>query len=129
MVVAGVSSGAVPQASVPPTYKPEQVAAGKAAYKSTCAICHGEKMEGGVAPSLKTESFRATWMDSPSSSLAGFIKGAMPPNNIGGLDAETYEAIAVYLLSENMSVAAEPVTPAVPAAPSEAKPVSKKKPS
>lgn len=79
-------------------------------------------MEGGIAPSLKTESFRATWMDSPSSSLAGFIKGAMPPNNIGGLDAETYEAIAVYLLSENLSGA-----PA--ATPSTAKPAEKKKPS
>ena len=82
-------------------------------------------MEGGIAPSLKTESFRATWMDSPSSSLAGFIKGAMPPNNIGGLDAETYEAIAVYLLSENLSGA--PATPA--ATPSTAKPAEKKKPS
>jgi len=125
MVWASVASVAAPQSGAPPTFKPEEVAAGKAAYKSTCAICHGEKMEGGIAPSLKTESFRATWMDSPSSSLAGFIKGAMPPNNIGGLDAETYEAIAVYLLSENLSAA--PATPA--ATPSTAKPAEKKKPS
>lgn len=40
-----------------PTFDSGQVAHGKALYGDSCAKCHGDKLEGNVAPALSGPAF------------------------------------------------------------------------
>ena len=35
----------------------EAIARGEAVYKDVCAVCHGEKLEGGIGPDLRGPKF------------------------------------------------------------------------
>ncbi|MGU3576069.1 c-type cytochrome [Brucellaceae bacterium C25G] len=77
----------------------EQATAGKKAYDSNCAQCHGFKLEGPDAPGLVGQDIMANW--DTAGGLYDFISVAMPPVAPGKLGDETYLNIIAYIMSYN----------------------------
>jgi alcohol dehydrogenase (cytochrome c) len=79
----------------------QQAAAGRTAYQTNCASCHLPDLRGrNEASPLAGPNFLNTWRGKTTRELVEFMSGSMPP---GGptLPAETYLAIAAYLLQAN----------------------------
>ncbi len=88
----------------PVTFTKKQAAAGRTAYRESCASCHLAKLEGeGVVPSLAGVSFDASWRGKAAGTLLFHIR-RMPPEgseNAGTLSEETYANILAYILISN----------------------------
>ncbi|THF70113.1 cytochrome c [Deinococcus sp. Arct2-2] len=59
-----------------------QIGRGAVLYRLACAICHGDKLEGGSAEALAGASFRATYRSLPPRAiyaLIGGLHGHLPP--------------------------------------------------
>jgi mono/diheme cytochrome c family protein len=85
----------------PPRFTAEQAAAGKSAYNSNCAVCHGSTMTNGTfAPPLAGEHFRTTWSGHSVRSFFDRAKG-MPPASPASLGDDTYANIVAYVLEIN----------------------------
>jgi PQQ-dependent dehydrogenase (s-GDH family) len=85
----------------PPRFTAEQAAAGKSAYNSNCAVCHGSTMTNGTfAPPLAGEYFRTTWSGHSVRSFFDRAKG-MPPASPASLGDDTYANIVAYVLEIN----------------------------
>ena len=85
----------------PPRFTAEQATAGKSAYNSNCAVCHGSTMTNGTfAPPLAGEYFKTTWS---GRSLRSFFDRAktMPPASPASLGDDTYASIVAYVLEIN----------------------------
>jgi mono/diheme cytochrome c family protein len=76
-----VTAGQAPTAA---PFTAEQAAAGRAAYETTCAGCHGANLAGPPAPALAGTSFRVGWSSRTTRDLLTAIQ-AMPPEQPGGL--------------------------------------------
>ena len=88
-----------PEADVHPETEHEQMVAagkGKEVYLAECAVCHGEKLEGGIGPSLKGPRFRygATVADHVRVITKGTPEG-MP--GFEQLGAEKIRSVASYI--------------------------------
>jgi PQQ-dependent dehydrogenase (s-GDH family) len=84
-----------------PRFTAEQAAAGKVAYNSNCAVCHGNTMTNGTfAPPLAGEYFKTTWS---GRSVRSFYDKAtsMPPAAPASLGGDTYANIVAYILQTN----------------------------
>jgi len=77
----------------------EQASAGKTAYDSNCAQCHGRQLEGPEAPGLAGQDVMQNW-DS-AGGLYDFISVAMPPSAPGQLGEDTYLNIVAYIMQFN----------------------------
>src|SRR6266481_1568333 len=55
-------------------YTDNQAKRGQAIYKDRCASCHGEKLEGRLAPPLTGEDFIYDWAKQPLSELFSKIR-------------------------------------------------------
>lgn len=77
----------------------EQATAGKTAYDSNCAQCHGRQLEGPEAPGLAGQDVMQNW-DS-AGGLYDFISVAMPPSAPGLLGEDTYLDIVAYIMEFN----------------------------
>ena len=77
----------------------EQATAGKTAYDSNCAQCHGRQLEGPEAPGLAGQDVMQNW-DS-AGGLYDFISVAMPPSAPGLLGGDTYLNIVAYIMEFN----------------------------
>lgn len=77
----------------------EQATAGGTAYLSSCAQCHGRKLEGTEAPGLLGQDVMGNW--STAGGLYDFISVAMPPAEPGQLGEETYLNIVAYVMQQN----------------------------
>ncbi len=78
-----------------------QTAAGKTAYASNCAVCHGNSLTNGTyGPALGGEYFNSHWA---GKSLKAFYDKAkaMPPSAPGSLSGESYANIVAYILEMN----------------------------
>src|SRR5579864_4521938 len=61
-----------------------QVATGGAAYRASCASCHGADLAGSAnAPTLVGGLFLGGWGDKTAAQLVTFLEGSMPPANPG----------------------------------------------
>lgn len=60
---------------------------GEKIYQLTCAMCHGQNLEGGVGPELYTVGSRLTADEIESIILNG--QGGMPAGMVEGIDAVT----------------------------------------
>jgi mono/diheme cytochrome c family protein len=86
-----------------PTYSGEQAARGQASYQHSCQVCHGSELDNGDfggAP-LRGSWFRSHWGSGDAGALFGYVKGAMPPDNPGGLNDTTYADILAFILQTN----------------------------
>jgi len=102
-----------------------QAARGAAAYRESCAACHGPHLDDGqFAPPVKGAAFKAHWHGQTPAALGSLIVQRMPPANPGGLGSRTYADIEAYLLRENgaaagtveLALSGEPAGGAAPAA-------------
>jgi mono/diheme cytochrome c family protein len=58
----GPATNAGTAEGIPPLFTAQQAAAGKTAYNSNCAVCHGSTMTNGTfGPPLAGEYFRNAW--------------------------------------------------------------------
>jgi mono/diheme cytochrome c family protein len=79
-------------------YTDAQAARGRALYREKCATCHGEALEGKVAPALAGSEFIAVWGAQPLSELAGKIRNTMPADNPGKLKPTETADLVAYIL-------------------------------
>lgn len=78
----------------------EQALEGEAAFAVHCAGCHGADLAGGFGPALAPlDPWQFT--DAPLSQLFDVMRTAMPFDDPGSLEDETYLAILAYVLREN----------------------------
>ena len=82
-------------------YTPEQLDAGRAAFRGNCAVCHGEN--GNLLPTaqLVGPAFVERWQGRNTSQLLDQLKATMPPEGPGSLDDETYLEAVVFLMQAN----------------------------
>lgn len=97
---------------IPPQFTNEQVAAGKTAYNSNCAVCHGNTLTNGTfGTPLAGEYFKSKW--SGRTARAFYEKSkTMPPGSPASLPNDTYANIVAYILQFNGSNAGNARLPA-----------------
>lgn len=79
-----------------------QADAGRTEYTANCASCHQADLSGtGNAAPLAGGLFMGGWGNRSTQDLVGFMQGAMPPNNPGGLSEAQYLDITAYILQYN----------------------------
>jgi mono/diheme cytochrome c family protein len=79
-------------------YTDAQAGRGRTLYQEKCATCHGNALEGKLAPALAGSAFLAVWGAQPLSELADKIRNTMPANDPGKLTpSETAELVAYIL--------------------------------
>jgi len=79
-------------------YSDAQAGRGRTLYQEKCATCHGDALEGEVAPPLTGSAFLAVWGAQPLSELSGKIRNTMPAKDPGKLTpSETAELVAYIL--------------------------------
>lgn len=98
LTVAGLAAAYTGSASAD-GFTAEQAEAGKSAYNSNCARCHGYQLEGPDAPGLAGRDVMMNW--DTAGGLYDFISVAMPPEAPGELGEETYVNIIAYIMSFN----------------------------
>jgi quinoprotein glucose dehydrogenase len=83
-------------------YTGEQAQRGSAVYKTSCAMCHGEGLEGNdSAPALTGQRFLGAWQGQTASDLVTRIRTTMPLNAPGSLGMAASTDAAAYILSVN----------------------------
>lgn len=80
-------------------YAAAQAEAGRTAFISYCASCHGFELQGMGAPPLKGPDFLAAW--GTAQGLYQFMSVAMPASSPGMLDSATYTDLLAFLMSRN----------------------------
>ena len=86
----------------PPSAGPftaEQANAGRAAFQTNCAGCHGTDLMG--YPPLAGPAFIGSWSTRNTRDLFGLIQTTMPTDRPGALPADTYVNIIAFILQNN----------------------------
>ncbi|MCU1238613.1 MAG: Quinoprotein glucose dehydrogenase [Candidatus Solibacter sp.] len=79
-----------------------QAERGRAAYRESCAQCHGPELAGGEStPPLAGAAFLAQWTGKRAEDLMERTRRTMPTDNPAGLSARQYADITAYVLSAN----------------------------
>ncbi len=85
-----------------PQFTTAQVAAGKTAYNSNCAVCHGSTMTNGTfGTPLAGEYFTKMWKGKSVRALYDRANKTMPPAAPGSLAKDSYADIIAYILELN----------------------------
>jgi mono/diheme cytochrome c family protein len=79
-------------------YTDAQAARGRKLYREECAMCHGDALEGKLAPPLAGTAFIAVWGARPLSELAGKIRNTMPAQDPGKLKPSETADLVAYIL-------------------------------
>ncbi|HEX4368388.1 MAG TPA: cytochrome c, partial [Rhodopila sp.] len=81
-------------------YTQAQAAAGKETFDKTCAICHGDHLQGGAGPALAGQQFLSVSQFQKISAeyFYHFMATHMPLTNPGSLTKKQYISIMAYLL-------------------------------
>jgi mono/diheme cytochrome c family protein len=87
-------------------YTAAQSERGQAVYKASCASCHGDQLNGDVAPTL-TGPFWAIWEGKTAAELFKTIRTTMPADAPESLKAQEYADLVAYLFSVNKFPAGE----------------------
>ena len=81
-----------------------QASRGEAAYGRSCSACHKEDLLGsGTAPALAGEAFFRRWNEGTVDDVVQTLRGSMPQEAPGSLDAKVYVDIVTYLLKASGS--------------------------
>jgi S-disulfanyl-L-cysteine oxidoreductase SoxD len=79
-------------------YTDTQAKRGQTIYNDRCSSCHGEKLEGRLAPPLTGDDFTYDWAKQPLSELFGKIRNTMPQDNPGKLSPQETADLVAYIL-------------------------------
>jgi mono/diheme cytochrome c family protein len=79
-------------------YTEAQAARGHALYRDKCTKCHGDALEGKLAPPLTGSAFLAIWGGQPLSELAGKIRNTMPADDQGKLKPPEATDLVAFIL-------------------------------
>src|SRR6185503_15507083 len=90
-------TGQQPSAAGP--FTAEQANAGRAAFQTNCAGCHGADLMG--YPPLAGPAFMGGWSTRNTRDLFGLIQTTMPTDRPGALPADTYVNIIAFILQSN----------------------------
>jgi mono/diheme cytochrome c family protein len=83
-------------------YSAAQAERGSVAYKTNCAVCHGETLGGiDVAPTLVGVPFQGNWSGQPLGELVTRARTTMPLTDPGSLGAATVNDIIAFILKSN----------------------------
>ena len=84
-------------------YSEAQANRGQAAYQTSCASCHGGKLEGSGAatPPLVGPDFTANWTGQMLDDLFEKIETTMPADHPGALSRPANAEILAYILQAN----------------------------
>jgi polar amino acid transport system substrate-binding protein len=85
------------------TFTKQQQYAGGAAFEKTCAVCHGEELEGGAGPPLRGENFKilSTKIGATIGDIFTYMTTNMPMNDPASLSHKQYVDIMAFILSKN----------------------------
>src|SRR5688572_10354264 len=97
ILLAGVAFAAAPAFA----FTAEHVPAGRSAYEPSCAACHAPNLRQLPNALLAGDEFLGRWGNRATSDLIAQARSTMPPDNPGGLPAETYANVVAYLLQAN----------------------------
>jgi alcohol dehydrogenase (cytochrome c) len=90
------------QAPAAGPFTAQQADEGRATYQANCSSCHNADLSGsGNAAPLAGSLFMGSWANRSTKDLVGFMEGAMPPNNPGGLTDAAYLSITAFILQSN----------------------------
>src|SRR5437867_2052914 len=64
-------------------YGDAQARRGQDMFKERCAVCHGDALQGQLAPPLTGDEFLGVWGGQPLSALVSKIQNTMPANDPG----------------------------------------------
>jgi mono/diheme cytochrome c family protein len=84
-------------------YTKAQADAGRAVFDNTCAICHGQHLEGGVGPALSGKEFLSVsqFQQITADYFYHFMSTHMPLNAPGSLTKTQYLDLMAYFLEVN----------------------------
>jgi mono/diheme cytochrome c family protein len=84
-------------------YTKSQAAAGQAVFHATCAICHGESLQGGAGPALAGQQFLSVsqYQQITADYFYHFMSTHMPLTHPGSLTPTQYLDIMAYFLEVN----------------------------
>jgi len=93
----GESAASIAQSAGAAPYTQQQVAQGGAIYAKSCAVCHGDKLQGLSAPALTGAAFSHSHLN--AAQLRGVVTQTMPLTAPGSLAPNDYAAVMAFLLS------------------------------
>jgi len=95
-------------------YTAAQAQAGRAAYATSCAVCHGADLGGGASPPLAGAAFLARWGSRTTTEFVQFTQVTMPPGLAGLLPEDDYVNVLAFILETNGATAgSQPLEAAV----------------
>jgi len=94
-------------------YADAQAQRGTTVYKERCATCHGDKLDGGVAPALAGEDFMADWEGRSVGDLFQRTQLTMPADDPGKLTPKETVDVLAYIFSVNKFPAGQNELPSV----------------
>jgi alcohol dehydrogenase (cytochrome c) len=98
------------QPSTAGPFTAEQANAGRGAFQTNCAGCHGADLMG--YPPLAGPAFIGSWSTRNTRDLFGLIQTTMPTDRPGALPADTYVNIIAFILQSNgRTPGTTPLTP------------------
>jgi hypothetical protein len=77
----------------------DQANAGRAAFQTNCAGCHGNDLMG--YPPLAGPAFVGSWGTRTTRDLFGLVQTTMPTDRPGALPTDTYLNIIAFILQSN----------------------------
>ncbi len=99
-----------------PTYTTAQAALGQAAYRASCASCHGDNLnDGAFGPPLKGVPFIQKYGGRSVEPLYTVSATRMPTTAPGSLTPPVYAQIVAYILQQNAIIAGPDELPSDPA--------------
>ena len=93
----GESAAPIARSTGSAPYTQQQVAQGGAIYAKSCAVCHGDKLQGLSAPALTGAGFSHSHLN--AAQLRNVVTQTMPLTAPGSLAPNDYAAVMAFLLS------------------------------
>jgi alcohol dehydrogenase (cytochrome c) len=78
-----------------------QAEKGAELFKAKCSVCHGDTLQGGLAPALAGTGFADRWGGKKVAELFSLISQTMPRSAPGSLSTDDYYSVTAYILSKN----------------------------